>query len=66
MPSYELILTHNYQLFYTVWKDNSRLLYRHARHYMEIPQKPLNSRIGCELTSLSERLQMMKKCNCLK
>ena len=63
MPSYELFLTSNYHLFYELWRDNSRLLYRHARHYMEIHQKLLNLRIGCELTSLNERLQMMKKYN---
>ena len=56
MPSYEIILKRKYDNVYLVWKDSSRLLYRHSRHYIEHHQKPLNLRIGCELTTFKRKI----------
>ena len=56
MPSYEIILKRKYDNVYLVWKDSSRLLYRHSRHYIEHHQKPLNLRIGCELTVFKRKI----------
>jgi hypothetical protein len=50
MPSYEIIIKHNYTEFNDVWNESKKLLYRNARAYMEQQQKPLKVRIGVEFT----------------
>ena len=51
MPSYEIIIKHNYVNVYSVWNEYKQPLYRYARNQMEKRQKPLNIRVGCELTN---------------
>ena len=51
MPSYEIIFKHKYiNDFSIVWGICKIPLYRHARKYIDIKQKPFKIVVGCEFT----------------
>jgi hypothetical protein len=49
MPSYEIIISHNYNDFSKVWNECKRLLYINSRVYMEKQQKTVKLRLGVTL-----------------